>query len=692
VKWALRLNKRKAYLAIGLIVIVAVCGFIFYRYFVDWKNTGDVAVALKVVAKNQTSITLSWEEHGILFESRSLKMSTVEADTSAGSVWMEIWNTKNGNLTSTTIDNLSPNTTYWFYMTVNGGSYLFVPYESNIIRTTTYPSLLQIFIAFAILLGFAAVVLILMRRLKWSLVIFVPSLLIQVCEVTVSGANTYPSFFQIIAILAFIMGAVAVALMFIRKPKWAVITIVSLLLLQTYGLTVSSGTTSPSVEPTFVATQLWNYTTHGIVYPPPIIADGYMYTVSYSAYSSFVEVNCLNASTGAQVWNYGPRGFAGDLTVSEGYVYTSSTWGDLEAFNASTGAKIWNFTKENPMSTPLVADNRVYVTACGYVGSMENSIGFVFCFNAETGTKIWNNTIEASVGAPTVAGNMVYVPVRERFSTTRNVYAFDAQTGAKIWSYHAGGYAVSSLIVGGSRGYVYVESGDGNIYALSSFSGNTVWNYTIGGFSGSPIIEGDIIYICSNASKVYALDAKTGEKIWNYTAGDSVNTAIIAGNTFYIGAENTLYALDAANGTKIWNFTTESPVVPAAGTGGYVYVGSSANNKNEIYCLDASSGSIIWNYTSKCTYGNVLCDALVYRIVVSGGIVYVIFNQVVSNPYSHIPNSIIYVLEPTAVTPPLPLTVIVVVMDVMILAVAFLVYRVRLKGVKTSPATSPTKP
>jgi outer membrane protein assembly factor BamB len=593
--WALKLSKRKACLAIGLIIIVAVGGFVFYCYFVDWKNTGDVAVALKVVAKNQTSITLSLEEHDILFESRNLKMSTVEAGTSDGSVWMDIWNTKNENLTSTTIDNLSPNTTYWFYMTVNGGSYLFVPYDSNIIRTTTYPSLLQIFIAFAILLGFVAVALILMRRLKWVLVTFVPSLLIQVCGVTVSGANTYPSFFQIIAILAFIMGAVAVALMFIRKPKLAVITIVSLLLIQSYGLTVSSVSTSSSSEPTFVATQLWNYMTHGIVYPPPIVADGYMYTVSYSAYSSFVEVNCLNASTGTQIWDHGPRGFAGDLTVSEGYVYTSSTWGDLEAFNASTGAKIWNFTKEKPISTPVVADNRVYVKASGYIGSIENSIGFVYCFDAETGTRIWNHTIEGSVGAATVVGNMVYVPVREPFSVARNVYALDTQTGAKIWSYPAGGYAVSPLIVGGSRGYVYVESGDGNIYALSSFSGTIVWNHTIGGFSGSPIIDGDIIYVRSNTSNVYALDAKTGAKIWNYTAGATVNSAIVAGNTFYIWAGNNTYALDASNGNALWSYTTESPVVAVTVDGGYIYIGYNVEDIGNVDCLDSSTGVKIWN-------------------------------------------------------------------------------------------------
>lgn len=54
------MNKRKAYLAIGLIVIVAVSGFIFYRYFVNW--TEEESPKLHVIAKTDTAVTLSWED------------------------------------------------------------------------------------------------------------------------------------------------------------------------------------------------------------------------------------------------------------------------------------------------------------------------------------------------------------------------------------------------------------------------------------------------------------------------------------------------------------------------------------------------------------------------------------------------------------------------------------------------------
>ena len=76
------------------------------------------------------------------------------------------------------------------------------------------------------------------------------------------------------------------------------------------------------------------------------------------------------------------------------------------------------------------------------------------------------------------------------------------------------------------------------------------------------------------------------------------------------------------------------------------------------------------------------------RIVISDNKVYVISNEVLDNPI-HIPDSIIYALEPTAVTPPMPLPVTVAVMDIAILAAAFLVYWLR---VKRSHATATAQP
>jgi hypothetical protein len=152
-----KLVKRKTLVIILIIIVLAVgvCGFLIDRYFVDWKNTGNVAIALKVAAKTDTTVTLSWEEHGLAFKFRDLQISLTEAQPDLArelepDTWTPIWHTSNQSITSTTVDDLSPNTTYWFYMTVNEHLDWFATYDSNTIRTTTYPSLLQIIVGIAI--------------------------------------------------------------------------------------------------------------------------------------------------------------------------------------------------------------------------------------------------------------------------------------------------------------------------------------------------------------------------------------------------------------------------------------------------------------------------------------------------------------------------------------------------------------
>ena len=166
-------------------------------------------------------------------------------------------------------------------------------------------------------------------------------------------------------------------------------------------------------------------------------------------------------------------------------------------------------------------------------------------------------------------------------------------------------------------------------------------------------------------------------------AGDAVNSASVAGNMMYIWAGNNTYALDASNGNATWSYTTESPVTAVTVDGGFTYVGYNVEKVGNVDCLNSSAGVKIWNYTTE--HGHE-----VTRIVVSDDVIYAITADVLTKPI-HIPGSIIYALEPTAVSPTLPLPVIAAVMGIVILAVVFLVCWVRLKGTKGSPPGTATK-
>ena len=69
------------------------------------------------------------------------------------------------------------------------------------------------------------------------------------------------------------------------------------------------------------------------------------------------KVYALNATTGAQIWNY----TTGDVVdsspaVAGGVVFVGSDDGNVYALNATTGAQVWNYTTGSSVfSSPAVA-------------------------------------------------------------------------------------------------------------------------------------------------------------------------------------------------------------------------------------------------------------------------------------------------------------------------------------------------
>jgi hypothetical protein len=122
--------------------------------------------------------------------------------------------------------------------------------------------------------------------------------------------------------------------------------------------------------------------------------------------------------------------------VANGRVYVGS--GDFDrrlyCLNATTGAQIWNATTDGAVhSSPAVAGTRVYV------GSYDTR---VYCFDALTGALVWTyKTGETVYSSPAVANGRVYVG-----SFDDTVYAF----GSRIY--------VFPVTIGGVTHNVTVES------------------------------------------------------------------------------------------------------------------------------------------------------------------------------------------------------------------------------------------
>jgi outer membrane protein assembly factor BamB len=416
----------------------------------------------------------------------------------------------------------------------------------------------------------------------------------------------------------------------------------------------SASTTSSGVI------QLWNFTiVNGSPFSSPAFSDGYLYVAASATYG---YAYCLNASTGAQIWNY--------------------TLGD-------TGGSSATFS-------PVVAGGYVYVGAS--IVTQTQVSGITYCLNALTGAQIWNYTYEsAMVLSPALANGYIYIV--SGYPSHGNVYALNASTRSPIWNYTTGSYIYSSPAV--ANNVVYVGAGS-TVFALDAFKGAQIWNYTTGSSVGAPAVANGLVYIGSG-NLVYALDASTGTEKWNTTTQGTArgSSPAIANGDVYVSSNDSVYCFDASTGSQIWNYTTggetSSPVI----SGGNVYLGS---NDLNVYCINASTGGKIWNYTTlvgplfpglgSITYGPVLS----YSPAVANGIVYVSLSAMALTSTAGRDNiyvGLIYALEPsTAVTPSpspssppvalsdLQLTVILTVVAIIILTTLFLVYRARRKEVK----------
>ena len=109
---------------------------------------------------------------------------------------------------------------------------------------------------------------------------------------------------------------------------------------------------------------------------------------------------------------------------------------DIYCLDASTGAKIWNYTTQGGVnSSPAVAGGYVYV------GGWDRN---VYCFDALTGNKVWNYTTNASVNSsPAVAEGIIFVG-----SWDQKVYAFGTPSNTPAFSIPTETiYLLASIIV-----------------------------------------------------------------------------------------------------------------------------------------------------------------------------------------------------------------------------------------------------
>lgn len=480
--------------------------------------------------------------------------------------------------------------------------------------------------------------------------------------------------------------------------------IICLSLLSVFVLTMYTKQ-SFSVSDSAAVTQLWQFNSAGEYdyqnsVSSPVVAYGNVYFTSQGS----GDLYCLDASTGAQIWN---ASAAGSFTVADGYVYVSAG-GSVLCFNAVNGVQLWNFSHAVNFGSPTVVGGIVYIGGLNSTLTPYD-IGCIYALNATTGTKIWGflapegTDFDFNANSPVLTDGNVYTfsaaYSNENSSYSSVIYAFNALTGQELWNYTAQG-DFSSLVVSSQGVYVgssYADTTnlinfenvngrvfDGGVLALNPSNGKVMWNYPIDNSVTAPVIANGTVYVVSDDGSAYAFNAADGTLNWHYVAGTGLGTPFLADNHLYIGSSFGVYCLNPDNGSVIWNFATNdfassSPTYPTY-FNGLIYVGwngpmfFSPSVEHNFYAVDASDGTVVWNYTIGYTVES--------PPAVASGTVYIGANWVTTqSPDFEGPGAVLALKSESSLPFSVATAAIIIVASVIILTVVF-VFR---KRVKTKP-------
>jgi len=294
--------------------------------------------------------------------------------------------------------------------------------------------------------------------------------------------------------------------------------------------------------------------------------------------------------------------------------------------------KRWVVNFGRPISYPLIADGRVFVTVKNATGSGTELVAL----DATNGTALWSFNLGGSFffsGSCYENGRVFAV------NGSGLLRAFDAATGAIVWSTQLPGQFMFSSQPTVHEGVVYTggAGSGGTVYAVNANTGAVLWTRSVAnGDHSSPAVTSDGVYVSYACPNVYKLNPANGAVIWHYAPGcsggggktpalyngrlyvrdstgtihDSFNGALIgnfvAKNTpvfsgsrgFFLDGPNffgsfgTLRARDVDTNAVLWSFAGDGQLQSAVlAVNDYVYVGSASG---KLYAVNAATGQQVW--------------------------------------------------------------------------------------------------
>ncbi len=270
------------------------------------------------------------------------------------------------------------------------------------------------------------------------------------------------------------------------------------------------------------------------VFSSPCVVDGRLYTGEGFHQHSQCKFYCLNADTGAKVWEVQTSSHTeSSPCVADGKVFFGAGDDGMYCVSAKDGSAIWHQAKGLHVdANPLVVGSHVY---CGSGVGDAFQETCVFCLDAATGKEIWRKPTDLPIwGEAALADGRLYVGLGNgNFMESDEkpagaVQCYDADNGERIWRYDvADGVHVRVAV---DRDHVYFGSRDQNCYCLNRADGKPLWKKDL----GSPVVASPALlhidgspgngcsvglYFVASEGQVYCLDPATGEAEWTLDVG-----------------------------------------------------------------------------------------------------------------------------------------------------------------------------
>jgi len=254
--------------------------------------------------------------------------------------------------------------------------------------------------------------------------------------------------------------------------------------------------------------------------------------------------------------------------------------------------KLWSIDLGQPISYPLIAGGKVFVTVRNASSNTTNYGTQLYAFDAATGAVAWGPAPISGTyywSAAAYENGRVFV-----LNFDGLLRSFDAQTGALSWTRQLGGYWFDSA-PSAAQGIVYALGND-VLWAVDTATGAVLWSAPAYGNQSSPALSDDGAFTSGACAGTIKTDRLTGTRLWSFftgCTGGGGRTPVYDHQRLYVRDEPTLprgYLLDAGTGQLISRYQVDPAPAFAGGLGYFLYAGT-------LSAIDPQTWSTRWSFS-----------------------------------------------------------------------------------------------